>query len=50
MPYEENGKLYVLCGQGADGDYAGGDDAGMALFESEDRGHTFLYQEIRKPK
>lgn len=48
MPYEENGKLYVLCGQGADGDYAGGDAAGMALFESTDGGHTFSYKEMRK--
>lgn len=48
MPYEEEGRLYVLCGQGADGDYAGGDAAGMALFESTDRGYTFLYQGIRK--
>ncbi len=48
MPYEENGKLYVLCGQGADGDYDGGDAAGMALFESTDGGHIFSYKEIRK--
>lgn len=48
MPYEEDGKLYVLCGQGADGDYDGGDAAGMALFESADGGHTFSYKEIRK--
>jgi len=47
MPYEEDGKLYVLCGQGMDGDYNGGDAAGMALFESTDRGHTFVYKEIR---
>ncbi len=43
----EDGKLYVLCGQGMDGDYNGGDAAGMALFESTDRGHTFVYKEIR---
>lgn len=48
MPYEEDGKLYVLCGQGADGDYAGGDDAGMALFESADGGHTFIYKSIKE--
>ncbi len=47
MPYEEDGKLYVLCGQGMDGDYDGGDAAGMALFESTDQGHTFVYKEIR---
>lgn len=50
MPYEENGRLYVLCGQGEDGDYEGGDAAGMALFESKDHGHTFLYQGIRETK
>ncbi|MCM1136599.1 MAG: hypothetical protein NC400_13630 [Clostridium sp.] len=48
MPYEEGGKLYVLCGQGADGDYAGGDAAGMALFESMDGGRTFSYQYIKE--
>lgn len=48
MPYEEDGKLYVLCGQGNDGDYDGGDAAGMALYESTDGGHTFSYKEIRK--
>lgn len=49
MPYEEDGCLYVLCGQGADGDYAGGDSAGMALFTSADHGYTFIYQEIYVP-
>lgn len=47
MPYEESGKLYVLCGQGMDGDYNGGDAAEMALFESADHGHTFVYKEIQ---
>lgn len=47
MPYEENGILYVLCGQGADGDYAGGDDAGLALYRSTDGGHTFSFVEIQ---
>ncbi len=50
MPYEEDGHLYVLCGQGADGDYSGGDAAGLALYESTDRGYTFLYQEIKRPE
>lgn len=50
MPYEKNGKLYVLCGQGMDGDYNGGDAAGMALFESTDHGHTFVYKEIQIKK
>ena len=49
MPYEENGILYVLCGQGADGDYAGGDDAGLALYQSADGGHIFTFVEIQPP-
>lgn len=49
MPYEEDGVLYVLCGQGLDGDYDGGDANGKALFASTDHGHTFLFQEIVKP-
>lgn len=50
MPYEEDGKLYVLCGQGMDGDYNGGDAAGMALFESTDYGHIFVYKGIQTQK
>lgn len=50
MPYEEDGKLYVLCGQGLDGDYDGGDERGKALFSSADGGHTFLYEKIVAPK
>lgn len=50
MPYEEEGRIYVLCGQGADGDYAGGDAAGMALYVSEDHGYTFLYQGIQETR
>lgn len=49
MPYEENGVLYVLCGQGADGDYAGGDAAGLALYQSADGGHIFTFVEIQPP-
>lgn len=48
MPYEEDGVLIMLCGQGADGDYDGGDGAGLALYQSEDGGHTFRFVEIRK--
>lgn len=48
MPYEENGTLYVLCGQGVDGDYDGGDGAKMALYESVDHGHTFVFKEMKK--
>lgn len=48
MPYEENGTLYVLCGQGADGDYDGGDAAGLALYQSADGGHTWTFMEIQR--
>lgn len=47
MPYAQDGLLYVLCGQGADGDYNGGDSAGLALYESADGGHTFTFVEIK---
>ncbi len=47
MPYEEEGVIYVLCGQGADGDYDGGDRAKMALYRSADHGHTFVFQEMK---
>ena len=47
MPYEEGGMIFVLCGQGADGDYNGGDQAGLALYQSADGGHTFSFVEIR---
>lgn len=49
MPYEEAGTIYVLCGQGADGDYAGGDAAGLALYQSTDGGHTFCFVKIQPP-
>ena len=48
MPYEEDGRLFLQCGQGADGDYAGGDTAGLALYESMDGGDTFVFREIRE--
>lgn len=48
MPYEENGKIYVLCGQGTDGDYDGGDEARMAMYESTDHGHTFVFREMKE--
>lgn len=47
MPYEEDGIIYVLCGQGADGDYAGGDAAGLALYRSTDGGHSFTFVKIQ---
>ena len=35
MPYEENGVLNVLVGQGSDGDYNGNSSA---LYQSKDNG------------
>lgn len=46
MPYKEGSDIYVLCGQGADGDYNGGDGAGLALYRSTDGGYTFSFVEI----
>ena len=48
MPYEENGKLYVLCGQVMDSYYDSGDEVEMALYESTDGGHTFVFIETKK--
>lgn len=50
MPYQEGENLYVLCGQGLDGDYNGGDGAWLALFESLDHGHTFSFKEMQEGK
>lgn len=48
--YEEGSVIYVLCGQGADGDNDGGDNAGLALYRSTDGGYTFSFVEIRRPE
>lgn len=40
MPYEDDGILNMLIGQGADGDYHGGS---KALYRSEDLGVTWEY-------
>lgn len=42
MPYEENGKLYMLVNQGQDGDYNGGN---KLLFLSEDNGESWEFAE-----
>lgn len=42
MPYEKNGILNMLVGQGSDGDYNGGI---KALYESKDEGRTWSYLE-----
>ena len=42
MPYEEDGILKMLIGQGADGDYHGGS---KALYQSEDQGITWEFVE-----
>ncbi|MDU6792288.1 MAG: hypothetical protein E6427_06190 [Anaerococcus sp.] len=46
MPYEENGVLNVLVGQGSDGDYNGNSSA---LYQSKDNGITWEYiEEVKK--
>ena len=40
MPYEEDGKILLLVGQGQDGDYKGGV---KALYQSEDNGETWTF-------
>ena len=40
MPYEEDGKLMLLVGQGQDGDYNGGS---KAMYQSIDKGVTWNY-------
>lgn len=40
MPYEEDGNLNILIGQGSDGDYNGGS---KALYQSNDQGKTWEY-------
>ena len=46
MPYEKDGVIYVLCGQGADGDYDGGDSLHLARYRSEDHGHSFVFDTL----
>ena len=46
-PYEENGVLILLVGQGDEGDYQGG--RVMAKYQSEDRGITWDYVELVTP-
>lgn len=48
MPYESDGVLLLLCGQGSDGDYYGGDQKAMALYQSTDGGYTFMFQSVIK--
>lgn len=50
MPYAQGNRIFVLCGQGADGDYNGGDQAGLALYQSDDGGHTFSFVRIQSPR
>lgn len=40
MPYQENGKLFLLVGQGQDGDYNGGI---RSVYETKDDGKTWEY-------
>lgn len=46
-PYLENGKLFVLVGQGPQGDFKGGRI--MAKYQSEDMGRTWTFIEIVDP-
>lgn len=48
MPYESDGIFVLLCGQGSDGDYNGGDQGAMAQYQSTDGGHTFTFQNLKK--
>lgn len=43
MPYVENDDLILRVGQGADGDYNGGDAKQVARFVSTDAGETFVF-------
>ncbi|SHH95502.1 hypothetical protein SAMN02745196_02055 [Clostridium collagenovorans DSM 3089] len=45
MPYEKDGVLNMLVGQGSDGDYNGGISA---LYESKDEGKTWTYVKEEK--
>ncbi|MCT8975263.1 hypothetical protein N4T77_01490 [Clostridium sp. CX1] len=46
-PYVESGKLFLLVGQGEQGDFKGG--TVMAKYKSEDRGKTWSFVELVEP-
>lgn len=46
-PYVENGQLFLLVGQGGQGDFKGG--TVMAKYKSEDRGKTWRFVELVEP-
>lgn len=48
MPYVEKDTLVLLVGQGADGDYNGGDASKVAKFISSDLGETFIFDGYEK--
>jgi len=48
MPYVEKDILVLLVGQGADGDYDGGDANKVARFISSDLGETFVFDGYEK--
>ena len=50
MPYVENDTLVLLAGQGADGDYNGGDTNKVARFVSSDLGETFVFEGYQNGK
>ncbi len=46
-PYVENGQLFLLVGQGAQGDFKGG--TVMAKYKSDDKGKTWSFVELVEP-
>jgi hypothetical protein len=47
IPYLENGQLYLMVGQGGDGDFKGG--TVMAKYKSNDKGKTWSFVELVEP-
>jgi hypothetical protein len=47
-PYLENGTLYILVNQGAQGDFKGG--TLKAKYKSEDLGETWIFEELVEPQ
>ncbi|HKM35528.1 MAG TPA: hypothetical protein VJY54_12445 [Lachnospiraceae bacterium] len=41
--YDDGGTLFLICGQGNDGDYKGGDEASLAVYQSLDGGNNFSF-------
>lgn len=43
--YQDGEVLNLFCGQGYDGDFLGGDEAALAVYQSSDGGYQFSYVE-----